>query len=198
MAWCRPTTSHYLSNVEYVLCSHMASQGHSELTHQGPALSLVKHVYHYSDVVMDVIVAKMTGVSIGCSTVCSGADQRKRQSTGPCEGNSPVSGEFPHKGRVTQKMFLFDDVIMTWAKSVITDSCNSYATTRLSNRDWNTSRNINIADFDQCYMHNDHANTSWNTWDSVLSLAHPPSPHTPPTPLVPHICVGESGQHWFR
>ena len=32
--------------------------------------------------------------------------------TGLCEGNSPVTGEFPHKGPVTRKMFPFDDVIM--------------------------------------------------------------------------------------
>ena len=29
--------------------------------------------------------------------------------TGLCEGNSPVTGEFPHKGPVTRKMFSFDD-----------------------------------------------------------------------------------------
>ena len=30
-----------------------------------------------------------------------------------CVGNSPVTGEFPHKRPVTRKMFPFDDVIMT-------------------------------------------------------------------------------------
>ena len=34
--------------------------------------------------------------------------------TGLCEGNSPMTGEFPHKGPVTRKMFPFDDVIMGW------------------------------------------------------------------------------------
>ena len=32
--------------------------------------------------------------------------------TGLCVGNSPVTGESPHKGTVTRKMFPFDDVIM--------------------------------------------------------------------------------------
>ena len=32
--------------------------------------------------------------------------------TGLCEGNSPVTGEFPHKWPVTRKKFPFDDVIM--------------------------------------------------------------------------------------
>ena len=39
----------------------------------------------------------------------------KLRITGLCAGNSPVTGEFPHKGPVTRKMFPFDDVIMAWA-----------------------------------------------------------------------------------
>ena len=33
-------------------------------------------VDHYSDVIMCAMASRNTGVSIGCSTVCSGADQR--------------------------------------------------------------------------------------------------------------------------
>ena len=36
----------------------------------------------------------------------------KLRVTGLCEGNSPVTGEFPHKGPVTREMFPFDGVIM--------------------------------------------------------------------------------------
>ena len=36
----------------------------------------------------------------------------KLRVTGLCEGNSPVTGEFPHKGPVTRKMFPFDGVIV--------------------------------------------------------------------------------------
>ena len=36
----------------------------------------------------------------------------KLRVTGLCEGNSPVTGEFPHKGPVTRKMFPLDYVIM--------------------------------------------------------------------------------------
>ena len=32
------------------------------------------------------------------------------------EGNTPVTGEFPHKGPVTRKMFPLDDVILTELK----------------------------------------------------------------------------------
>ena len=41
---------------------------------------LVRNVHltqHYSDIIMSAVVSQITGVSIVCSTVCSGADQRK-------------------------------------------------------------------------------------------------------------------------
>ena len=67
---------------------------------------------HYSDVMMSAMGSQITGVSIVCSTVCSGAYQRTHQSSASLafyEGNPPDS---PHKGPVTRKMFLFDNVIM--------------------------------------------------------------------------------------
>ena len=36
---------------------------------------------HYSDVVMSTTASEITGISIVCSTVCSGEDQRKHQSS---------------------------------------------------------------------------------------------------------------------
>ena len=36
----------------------------------------------------------------------------KPRVTGLCEGNSPVTVNSPHKGSITGKMFIFDDVIM--------------------------------------------------------------------------------------
>ena len=51
---------------------------------------------HYSDVIMSAMVSQIIGVSMVCSTVCSGADQHQSAGvTGLCEGNSPVTGEFP-------------------------------------------------------------------------------------------------------
>ena len=38
--------------------------------------------------------------------------------TGLCEGNSPVTGEFPAQRVCNAKMFPFDDVIMLNKKSV--------------------------------------------------------------------------------
>ena len=53
---------------------------------------------HYSDDTMSAMASQITGVSIVCSTVCSGANQIKHQKvriTGLCEGHPPVTGGFP-------------------------------------------------------------------------------------------------------
>ena len=45
---------------------------------------------------MTAMASQITGVSIVCSTVCSGADQRKQQSSAIralCEGNPPVTSQ---------------------------------------------------------------------------------------------------------
>ena len=63
---------------------------------------------------MSAVVSQITSISIVCSTVSSGADQRKHQSSLAFVRGIhwwPV-GEFPHKRPVTRKMFPFDDVIM--------------------------------------------------------------------------------------
>ena len=46
-----------------------------------PFHALSEAPIHYSDVVMTAMASQSTGVSIVCSTVCSGIDQRKRQSS---------------------------------------------------------------------------------------------------------------------
>ena len=71
---------------------------------------------HYSDVMMSAMAFQITGVSIVCSTVCSGADKRKHESSGSLSfvrgiHRWPVNS--PHKGPVTRIFFPFADVIMT-------------------------------------------------------------------------------------
>ena len=46
-----------------------------------------------------------------CIFRCRSKKTSKILVTGLCEGNSPVTGEFPHTGPVTRKMFPFDDVV---------------------------------------------------------------------------------------
>ena len=68
------------------------------------------NLIHDSDVIVSAV--SVTGVSIVCWIFCSGADQRKHQSSASL---AFVRGTHrsPHKGRVTRKMFPFDDAIMS-------------------------------------------------------------------------------------
>ena len=71
--------------------------------------------FHYGDVIMGSIASQITSLTIVYSTVYSGADQRKHQSSASLAfvwgiHRGPVSS--PHKWPVTPKMFPFDDVIM--------------------------------------------------------------------------------------
>ena len=63
---------------------------------------------HYSDVIMSVMASQITCVSIVCSTACSGADQRKHQSSASLAfvgGFHRWPTDSPHKGPATRKMF---------------------------------------------------------------------------------------------
>ena len=60
------------------------------------------------------MASQITGVSGVCSTVCSGEDQRKQQSSASLafvRGIHRWPVDSCHKGPVTRKMFSFDDVI---------------------------------------------------------------------------------------
>ena len=75
---------------------------------------LVKYI-HYSDVIMTTIASQITSLMIVYSTVYSGADQRKHQSSASLAfvwGIHRGQVNSPHKWPVTRKMFPFDDVIM--------------------------------------------------------------------------------------
>ena len=70
---------------------------------------------HYGDVIMGTMASKITSLTIVYSTIYSGADQRKHQSSAPLAfvrgiHRWPVNS--PHKGSVKRKMFPFDDVIL--------------------------------------------------------------------------------------
>ena len=70
---------------------------------------------HYTGVIMGAMAYQITSLTIAYSTVYSGTDERKHQSSASLAfmrgiHRWPVNS--PHKGPVTWKMFLFDDVIM--------------------------------------------------------------------------------------
>ena len=84
-------------------------------THVSLTGSSLLQVKHYNDVIMGAIASQITSLTIVYSTVYSGADQRKHQSSASLAfvraiHRGPVNS--PWKKPVTRKMFPFDDVIM--------------------------------------------------------------------------------------
>ena len=68
---------------------------------------------HYNDVIMSAMVSQITSITIVYSTLYSGADQRKHQSSASLAfvrgiHRWPVNS--PHKGHVTRKIHPLDDV----------------------------------------------------------------------------------------
>ena len=76
--------------------------------------------WHYNDVIMSVMASQITSLTIVYSTLYSGADQRKHQSSASLafvwgKHRWPVNS--PHEGPVTRKIFPFDDVFMIRVKT---------------------------------------------------------------------------------
>ena len=85
------------------------------LSDQQPHCLLKCLLKHYIDLIVAAMASQITSLTIVRSTVYSGADQRKRQSSASLAfvrgiHRGPVNS--PHKGPVKRKIFPFDDVIM--------------------------------------------------------------------------------------
>ena len=71
--------------------------------------------WHYGDVIMGAMLSQISSLTIVYSTVYSGADQRKHQSSASLafvRGIHRWPVKSPHKWPVTRGMFLFDDVMI--------------------------------------------------------------------------------------
>ena len=82
--------------------------------HQRAACVMLLLMY-YSDVIMSAMASQITGLTIDYSTVSSGTDHRKHQSSASLafvRGIHQWPMNSPHKGPVTRKMFPFDYVII--------------------------------------------------------------------------------------
>ena len=97
-----------MCNLHYIFIAHTTDR--TSIT-----LSLCQiYQRHYSDVIMGAMASQITSLTIVCSTVYSGADQRKHQSSASLafvRGIHRWPMNSPHKLPVTRKMFPFDDVI---------------------------------------------------------------------------------------
>ena len=72
---------------------------------------------HYNDVIMSTMASQITSLAIVCSTVYSRRRSKKTSKvrvTGLCEGNSPVTGEFP-----AQKASNAENVSIWWRHHVV-------------------------------------------------------------------------------
>ena len=79
-------------------------------------------ISHYSDVIMSAMASQFASFMSVYSTVYSGADQRKHQSSASLafvRGIHRWLMNSPRKGPVTRKMFPFDDVIMSWNMTTV-------------------------------------------------------------------------------
>ena len=94
---------------------------------------------HYSVVIMDTIASQITSITIIYSTVYSGADQRKYQSSASLAfvwgiHRWPVNS--PHKCPVTRKMFPFNDVIMSFLRVWVVPVLIWHKRTTSQNQAW--------------------------------------------------------------
>ena len=92
--------------------------------HQNDDISESADLDNNCDVIMSAMASQIASVSMVCSTVCSGADQRKHQSSASLAflrgiHRWPVNS--PHKGTVMRKMFPFHDVFMCLTVTDVTD-----------------------------------------------------------------------------
>ena len=94
---------------------------------------------HYNDVIMSTMMSQITSLTIVYSTVYSGANQRKHQSSAPLAfvkgiHRRPVNS--PHKWPITRKVFPFDDVIMVKSKLVQVMAWYHQATRHCLSKSW--------------------------------------------------------------
>ena len=119
------TLVYIIISTNYV-CTHLFRAKNTYIRWKFKTKDLIPHK-HYNDVIMSAVASQITSVSIVCSTVGSGADQRKHQSSASLafvQGIHRLPVYSPHKGPVTRKMFPLDDVIMIiWKLPVGSQFC---------------------------------------------------------------------------
>ena len=80
------------------------------------SMAVESYSLHYSDIIMGTMASQITSLTIVCSTVYSGRDQRKHQSSASLafvRGIHRWLVNCLHKWPVTWNMFPFDDAIMS-------------------------------------------------------------------------------------
>ena len=105
-------------------------------THSIGAVCQPLKLYQNDDVTMGAIASQITSLTIVYSTVYSGADQSKHQSSASLAfvwgiHRGPMNS--PHKWPVTRKMFPFDDVTMMKSKHAAANNPSNCCLTATEN-----------------------------------------------------------------
>ena len=110
-------SSHTNLHMRQQLCCH----GMCKIVTWSDQYHIHKCKTHYNDVIMGVMASQITSLTIVYSTLYSGADYRKHQSSASLafvRGMNRLPVNLPHKWPVTQKMFPFDEAIMIFLQYV--------------------------------------------------------------------------------
>ena len=125
-------------------------------------------ITHYNDVIMAAIASQITSLTIVYSTVYSGADQRKHQSSASLafvRGIHRGQVISPHKWPVTRKTFPFDDVIIYGKQRPskrVSHRSHRFNCLQTTGMNWIlTSTNSPLTNIGYCYCHN---RRSYNVW----------------------------------
>ena len=81
-------------------------------------LHLYNFIYHCNDIIMGAMASQITSPAIVYSSVYSGSDQRKHQSSASLafvRGIHRSPENYPRKWPVTRQMFPFDDIITIYS-----------------------------------------------------------------------------------
>ena len=85
-------------------------------------------IHHFNDIIMGAVVSQIISISIVYSTVFRRISKKtlKLRVTGLCEGNSPVTGEFPAQRASNAENVSCDDLIMLSVCAMIYYYCSRH------------------------------------------------------------------------
>ena len=104
-----------LGTVKYDITNNTTVQSKNDSLNSKKDIPYIGLTFHYSDVILSTMAYQITSLTIIYSTVYSGADQRKHQSSASLAfvwGIHRWQVNSLHKGPVMRKIFPFDDAIM--------------------------------------------------------------------------------------
>ena len=127
-AWWKPQfligseSNHFTRSVIWMFIKHSICLFylHASWYERTTSRSLMKIMILLLNIIMSAMASQITGLSIALLHRFFRRRSKKTSKlsvTGLCEGNLPVTDEFPAQSTIMRKMFPFDDVIMNFSDS---------------------------------------------------------------------------------